>query len=574
MTALALRRASPLARSRALLIGLGLAAIAVGYATGPELFFTGLLGVGLVAFARSAAEAAFAIALAVFFRLALAVGAFHFEPSDQIVDLATRDVNPLWFIIQNDIWWPRYLFSYLAVFGMDNWGYRLERSFALYSAALLPIEVFVITRASSWLLRPRLLDVRAARFAGQIVATLLVLALATQMNGRLIPAHIGMALILFAQCVALSRRSWTWVESALSAMGLVMGQMTSGTGVIVFTQLVLGSVLIAITVERVRWKILSQLWIVVALALPFIYRGIDKNVTFFGGGLASIPNMLQHGAGGHLEAHPAVVLALVVASVLGIALAALYGRAIRSAVKPTPTEYPLLLAVPISLAGGLFGYSTLTMIVPALFIVGCVVAGAAAAQFDRSSERNHAPKRIFDFFMGVPLFLVAAPLIGVLMLGVRISSPGPALFTARRIGKNERVFTQYKLRTMAVGADQWGFRTSPGDSRITRFGRFLRVTSLDELPQLWNVLRGDMSLVGPRPAALEQLADYTPEERRIRARVTPGITGLAQVNGRSDLGLVEATDFDLWYVEHSSMALDLEILLRTIGVTLLGKGTN
>src|SRR5439155_8192330 len=135
MTALALRRASPLARSRALLIGLGLAAIAVGYATGPELFFTGLLGVGLVAFARSAAEAAFAIALAVFFRLALAVGAFHFEPSDQIVDLATRDVNPLWFIIQNDIWWPRYLFSYLAVFGMDNWGFRLERSFALYSAA-------------------------------------------------------------------------------------------------------------------------------------------------------------------------------------------------------------------------------------------------------------------------------------------------------------------------------------------------------------------------------------------------------------------------------------------------------
>ena len=81
-------------------------------------------------------------------------------------------------------------------------------------------------------------------------------------------------------------------------------------------------------------------------------------------------------------------------------------------------------------------------------------------------------------------------------------------------------------------------------------------------------------MVGPRPAALEQLADYTPEERRIRARVTPGITGLAQVNGRSDLGLVEATDFDLWYVEHSSMALDLEILLRTIGVTLLGKGTN
>ena len=183
-------------------------------------------------------------------------------------------------------------------------------------------------------------------------------------------------------------------------------------------------------------------------------------------------------------------------------------------------------------------------------------------------------KRALDLVVGSVLLVVAAPVIAVCAIAVTLGSPGPALYAAPRIGRGERPFRQYKLRSMRVGADAAGFRTATGDPRITPIGRFLRRTSLDELPQLWNVLRGDMALVGPRPAPLAQLGDYTAEQRRIRASVRPGITGLAQVSGRSSLGLEEAVAFDLWYAAHASVRTDLRILARTAAAVLRRRGTN
>jgi lipopolysaccharide/colanic/teichoic acid biosynthesis glycosyltransferase len=157
---------------------------------------------------------------------------------------------------------------------------------------------------------------------------------------------------------------------------------------------------------------------------------------------------------------------------------------------------------------------------------------------------------------------------------VKLTSPGPAFYVAERVGRYEQPFRQLKLRTMRVGADVGGFRTATSDARITRIGGILRVTSADELPQLWNVLRGQMSLVGPRPAHPAQLSEYTLEQRRMRARVRPGLTGLAQVSGRSSLGLAEATALDLWYAEHASIATDFLIIIRTVGIVLGRVGTN
>jgi len=183
-------------------------------------------------------------------------------------------------------------------------------------------------------------------------------------------------------------------------------------------------------------------------------------------------------------------------------------------------------------------------------------------------------KRALDLVVGSVLLVLASPAIAVCALAVKLTSRGPALYAAERIGRGERAFRQYKLRSMRIGADAAGFRTAADDPRITPIGRFLRRTSLDELPQLWNVVRGDMGLVGPRPAAPAQLADYTAEQRRIRASVRPGITGLAQVSGRSSLGLEQAVAFDLWYATHASVWTDLRILVRTAAVVLGRRGTN
>ena len=159
---------------------------------------------------------------------------------------------------------------------------------------------------------------------------------------------------------------------------------------------------------------------------------------------------------------------------------------------------------------------------------------------------------------------LAAPVLGAAALAIKLEDGGPVLYRQRRVGYRGEDFDLLKLRTMVVGAEKLGagWAVNRGDPRITRVGRALRRLSLDELPQLWNVLRGDMSLIGPRPTLRYQVDQYTPRQRR-RLDVKPGLTGWAQVHGRTKLPWDERIELDLWYVEHRSPRLDLEILLRT-----------
>ncbi len=159
---------------------------------------------------------------------------------------------------------------------------------------------------------------------------------------------------------------------------------------------------------------------------------------------------------------------------------------------------------------------------------------------------------------------LAAPALGVAALAIKLEDRGPVLYRQRRVGKDGVEFELLKLRTMVPGADQTGagYAVDRGDPRITRVGRVLRRLSIDELPQLWNVVRGEMSLVGPRPTLAYQVERYTPRQRR-RLEVKPGLTGWAQVHGRAGLPWAERIELDVWYVEHRSPWLDLRILLRT-----------
>jgi lipopolysaccharide/colanic/teichoic acid biosynthesis glycosyltransferase len=160
--------------------------------------------------------------------------------------------------------------------------------------------------------------------------------------------------------------------------------------------------------------------------------------------------------------------------------------------------------------------------------------------------------------------VVAAPVIGVVALAIKLEDGGPVFFRQTRVGKDGVDFDLLKLRTMVVGAEKVGagYAVNKGDVRITRVGRALRRLSLDELPQLWNVVRGDMSVVGPRPTLRYQVERYDEHQRR-RLEVKPGITGWAQVHGRAALPWSERIELDVWYVEHRSPRLDVEILLRT-----------
>jgi lipopolysaccharide/colanic/teichoic acid biosynthesis glycosyltransferase len=169
--------------------------------------------------------------------------------------------------------------------------------------------------------------------------------------------------------------------------------------------------------------------------------------------------------------------------------------------------------------------------------------------------------------------LLSAPLVAVLAAAVRVESPGDPIYTQTRVGRDGVPFTIYKLRTMVSGAEFTGagLAINQGDARITRLGAFLRRTSLDELPNLWNVLRGEMSIVGPRPTVPVQVAQYTERERG-RLSVKPGITGWAQIHGRASLPWPQRIELDLWYVEHQSLALDLRILARTAGMVVSGHG--
>jgi len=182
-------------------------------------------------------------------------------------------------------------------------------------------------------------------------------------------------------------------------------------------------------------------------------------------------------------------------------------------------------------------------------------------------------KRLLDLVVAVPLAAVSAPFLALLALAVRLESPGHPIYSQTRVGQDGELFSIYKLRTMVAGAEFTGagLAIQEGDERITRIGAFLRRTSLDELPNLWNVLRGEMSIVGPRPTLTVHVDQYTQRERG-RLAVKPGITGCAQINGRASLPWPERIELDLWYVEHRSLRLDLEILGRTARMVLAGDG--
>jgi len=182
-------------------------------------------------------------------------------------------------------------------------------------------------------------------------------------------------------------------------------------------------------------------------------------------------------------------------------------------------------------------------------------------------------RRALDIVVAGAALVLTAPLLALAMLAIRLESPGSAIYRQRRVGKDARPFDLFKLRTMVDGAEHLGagLAVNAGDTRITRVGAFLRRTSLDELPNLFNVLRGDMSLIGPRPTLPVQVAQYTDRQRR-RLSVKPGITGWAQVNGRASLPWAERIELDLYYVEHRSLGLDLRILSRTPAMVLSGGG--
>ena len=182
-----------------------------------------------------------------------------------------------------------------------------------------------------------------------------------------------------------------------------------------------------------------------------------------------------------------------------------------------------------------------------------------------SARQSPVPfsKRIFDFLVSLLALVILSPVLVVLSLLVILFLGLPVIFSQARPGLNGKIFRLYKFRTMRTLRDASG-NLLPDEQRLTRFGRFLRSSSLDELPELFNVLKGQMSLVGPRPLLVQYLDRYTPEQAR-RHHVLPGITGWAQVNGRNALSWEEKFALDVWYVDHRTFWLDIKILLMTLG---------
>ena len=193
-------------------------------------------------------------------------------------------------------------------------------------------------------------------------------------------------------------------------------------------------------------------------------------------------------------------------------------------------------------------------------------------------------KRLVDLLLSATVLLVLSPLLAAIAIAIRVSSPGPAIFSQRRCGLNGRVFTIFKFRTMSDGAEsrraelehlnvkRLNFKI-PNDPRLTPLGRWLRKFSLDEVPQLWNVLRGEMSLVGPRPAIPEEVQQYQRWQRR-RLRMRPGLTCLWVLEGRDSLDVDEVMRLDLAYIDRWSLPLDWSIMIRTVPVVLTGKGAH
>jgi lipopolysaccharide/colanic/teichoic acid biosynthesis glycosyltransferase len=181
--------------------------------------------------------------------------------------------------------------------------------------------------------------------------------------------------------------------------------------------------------------------------------------------------------------------------------------------------------------------------------------------------------RALDVVLAALLLAIASPLLALAAIAIRLESRGPVFYRQLRVGRDGESFELWKLRTMVPGAETLGagIYVVEGDPRITRVGKLLRRFSLDELPNLVNVLRGDMALVGPRPTVQEQVDRYTDRQRR-RLEVKPGITGWAQINGRTSLPWPERIELDVWYVEHRSLRLDLRIMLKTARMLATGHG--
>ncbi len=189
------------------------------------------------------------------------------------------------------------------------------------------------------------------------------------------------------------------------------------------------------------------------------------------------------------------------------------------------------------------------------------------------SRRSRGLPRWLDVAIAIVALVVSAPVLAIAALAIKLDSRGPVLYRARRVGRDGIEFELYKLRTMHAGNDPVGVGTPvlAGDPRVTRAGDFLRRFSLDELPNLVNVVRGEMAIVGPRPTLAAQVDGYTAHQRR-RLDVKPGLTGWAQVNGRAGIPWDERIELDVWYVEHRTPALDLRILARTARLLITGHG--
>ena len=187
--------------------------------------------------------------------------------------------------------------------------------------------------------------------------------------------------------------------------------------------------------------------------------------------------------------------------------------------------------------------------------------------------RGNPLSRLFDIVGAALGLVVTAPLLTLSVVAIRLETPGSPIYRQRRVGRDGRPFELCKLRTMVSGAEHVGagLAINEGDPRITRVGAVLRRFSLDELPNLVNVLRGDMAIVGPRPTIQAQVDQYTTRQRR-RLEVKPGITGWAQVHGRASLPWDERIELDVWYVDHRSLLLDLRILARTARMLATGHG--
>lgn len=181
-------------------------------------------------------------------------------------------------------------------------------------------------------------------------------------------------------------------------------------------------------------------------------------------------------------------------------------------------------------------------------------------------------KRVLDFILAFILLILFAPLMTIVAFAIKLDSKGPVLFKQNRPGKGTRIFRVYKFRTMRTEVEINGRKLSDLE-RMTKLGSFLRKTSIDELPQLFNVLKGEMSFIGPRPLLIEYLDRYTPEQLR-RHEVTPGISGWAQVNGRNSISWEDKFKLDVWYIDNMNFALDFKICMLTIMNVIFKKDIN